>query len=66
MCIELAPFIGVYDLVGIGDCRRLVEAFAERVADEGARRRVMATHACVDVPDQLPALGDGDTSLHDP
>jgi hypothetical protein len=57
--VELAPFIGAYDLVGVGDRCGPVEALVERVAHEGARCRVMATHAYVDVPDELPAMGKG-------
>jgi hypothetical protein len=57
--VELAPFVGAYDLVGVGDRCGPVEALVERVAHEGARCRVMATHAYVDVPDELPAMGKG-------
>jgi hypothetical protein len=35
----------------------------ERVAHEGARRRVMAACACVDVPYKLTTLGDGNAPL---
>jgi hypothetical protein len=62
-CVELAPFASAYDLVGVGDRRSSAEAFAERVAYEVTRRRVMATHACVDIPNQLATLGDGDASM---
>jgi hypothetical protein len=56
----------VYDLVGAGDRCGPVEALAVRVAHEGARCHVMAARACVDVPDELPAVGNGDSSLQDP
>jgi hypothetical protein len=62
-CVELSTLAGAYDLVGVGDRRRPVEVLAECVAHEGARCRVMTAYACVDVPDELPALGDGDASL---
>jgi hypothetical protein len=64
-CGELAPLAGTYDLVGVGDRHGPIEALAEHVAHEGTRRRVMATHACVDVPDQLTTLGDRDALLQD-
>jgi hypothetical protein len=48
--VELAPFAGAYDLAGVCDRGRLVKALAERVADEGARRGVVATDSSVDVP----------------
>jgi hypothetical protein len=37
----------------------------ECVADEGARRRVVATHARMDVSNDFPAVGNGDPSLQD-
>jgi hypothetical protein len=55
--IELAPLAGAYDLAGVGDRGGPVEALAECVAHEGARCRVMAAYARVDVPDELTALG---------
>jgi hypothetical protein len=48
--VELAPFTGAYDLAGVRDRGRLVKALAKRVANEGARRGVMATDSSVDVP----------------
>jgi hypothetical protein len=62
VCIELAPFAGEHDLVGVGDRRRPVEALAECVVDDGVWRRVMAR---VDIPNQLTTLGDGDAALQD-
>ena len=61
--IELAPLAGPHDLSGIGDCSGLVETLPERVAHEGAWRRVMAAGSGVDVPKQLPTLGNGDATL---
>jgi hypothetical protein len=63
--VELAPFAGGHDLTGISDRGGLVEALAERVADEGAQRRVVAAHARVDVSKELAPLRDGYTSLQD-
>jgi hypothetical protein len=48
--VELAPFAGAYDFAGVRDRGRLIEALAERVADEGARCGVVATDPRVDVP----------------
>jgi hypothetical protein len=56
----------VYDLVGIGDRCGLVKALEERVAHEGARCRVVAAHACVDVSNDFPDVGNGDAPLQDP
>jgi hypothetical protein len=48
--LELAPFTGAYNLVGVRDRGRPVKALAESVANEGARRGMMATDSSVDVP----------------
>jgi hypothetical protein len=64
-CIELTPLAGAYDLIGVSDRRGPVEALAERVAHEGARCRVMAAHACVNVTDEFSTVGNGDASLQD-
>jgi hypothetical protein len=36
---------------------------AERIAHEGARHCVVATHACVDVSNKFTTMGDGDAPL---
>jgi hypothetical protein len=38
---------------------------AERVAHEGARRRMVTAHALMDVAKELAPLRDGDASLQD-
>jgi hypothetical protein len=48
--VELAPFASAYDFAGIRDRGRPVKALAERIADEGTRRGVVATDSGVDVP----------------
>jgi hypothetical protein len=48
--VELAPFAGAYDFAGVRDRGRPVKALAESIADEGARRSVMAADPDVDVP----------------
>jgi hypothetical protein len=64
-CVELAPFVGAHDLVGVGDRCGPVEALAECVAHEGARCFVVAAHAYVDVSNELPTVGNGDAPLQD-
>jgi hypothetical protein len=57
--VELAPLAGAHNLVGVGDRGGPVEALAERIAHEGARRRVVAAHARVDVAEELATLWNG-------
>ena len=52
-----------YDLRGVGNGCGPVKALPERVTYKGAGHRVMAAGSSVDVPQQLPTLGNGDTSL---
>jgi hypothetical protein len=63
--IELTLLAGVHDLVGVSNRGGLVKALAERVAHEGTRRRVVATHARVDVSDEFATFGYGDRPLQD-
>jgi hypothetical protein len=63
--IELALFAGAHNLAGIGDRGGLVKALAEHIAQEGARRHVVATHARVDVSEELAPLRDGYALLQD-
>jgi hypothetical protein len=63
--VELAPFAGAHDLAGVCDCSRPVEALAERVAHEGAWRRVVAAHARVNISKGLALLRDRYASLQD-
>jgi hypothetical protein len=63
--VKLAPFAGAHNLAGVNNRGRPVEALAECVAHEGARCHVVATHARVDVPEELAPLGDGHTPLQD-
>ena len=64
--VELATITCLHDLCGISDRGWPVETLLERIAHEGAWRRMMATDSSVDVSKQLPALGDRDASLQDP
>jgi hypothetical protein len=61
----VAPFIRAHDLAGINNRGGPVEALAERVAHEGAWRRVVAAYARVDASKELAPLGDGHASLQD-
>jgi hypothetical protein len=63
--VELAPFAGVHDLAGICDRSRLVKALTERVAHEGAWRRVVTAHTHVNVSKELAPLRDRYASLQD-
>jgi hypothetical protein len=63
--VKLAPFASAYNLAGVGNRGRPVEALAVRIAYEGARCRVVAAHARVNVSEELAPLGDGHASLQD-
>ena len=63
--VELATLAGSYDFCGVGDRSLPVETLPKRVTHEGAWRRVMATYSGMDVPKQLPTLGNGDATLQD-
>jgi hypothetical protein len=63
--VELAPLAGAHNLVGVGDRGGPIEALAECIAHEGVRRRVVTTHARVDVSEELAPLGDGYAPLQD-
>jgi hypothetical protein len=63
--VELAPFAGAHNLTGISDRGGPVEALVERVAHEGAWRRVVTAYARVDVSKELAPLRDGYASLQD-
>jgi hypothetical protein len=63
--VELAPFAGAHDLAGVRDRGGPIEALAECVAHEGARRGMVATDSRMYVPEELAPLGDGYASLQD-
>jgi hypothetical protein len=63
--VELAPFAGAHDLAGISDRGGPIEALAERVAHEGAWRRVVAAYTRVDVSKELAPLRDRHAPLQD-
>jgi hypothetical protein len=61
--VKLATFAGAH--TGISNRCRPIEALAGCVAHEGARHRVVAAHAYVNVSKELAPLGDGHASLQD-
>jgi hypothetical protein len=63
--VKLAPLASAHNLAGVSNRGRPVEALAECVAHEGARRRVVAAHARVNVSEELAPLGDGYAPLQD-
>jgi hypothetical protein len=63
--VKLAPLTGAHDLTGVSDHGGPIEALAERVSHEGARCRMVATYARVDVSNEFSAVGDGDAPLQD-
>jgi hypothetical protein len=63
--VELAPFAGAHNLVGVSDRGGPIEALAERIAHEGAGCGVVAAYARVYIPEELAPLGDGHALLQD-
>jgi hypothetical protein len=63
--VKSAHLAGAHDLAGINNRSGPIEALAECVAHKGARRRVVATHAHVNVSEELAPLRDGHASLQD-
>jgi hypothetical protein len=61
--LKLAPLTGAHDLVVVSDRGGPIKSLAERVAHEGVRYRVVATHARMNVSNELATVGDGDASL---
>ena len=66
MRVVLAPFVGAYDLLGVGYRGRPVEALSERVSDQGSRRGMVTTDPTVDIAQQPLPLFDGDAVQRDP
>jgi hypothetical protein len=57
--VKLAPFTGAHNLNGVSDRGGPIEALVERIAHKGAQRRVVTTHARMNVPNELATVGDG-------
>jgi hypothetical protein len=64
--VKLAPLAGVHDLAGISNRGGPIEALAECVVHKGARRRVVAAHARVNVSKELAPLRNGYAPLKTP
>ena len=61
--VVLAPFIGAYDLLGVGYYSGLVEAVLECVPNQGSRRGVVTVDPTVDIAQQKLPLFDWDIEL---
>jgi hypothetical protein len=61
--LKLAPLTGAHDLVDTSDRGGPIEALVERIAHEGARRRVVATQARMDFSNKFATVGGGDAPL---
>jgi hypothetical protein len=63
--IVLAPFVGAYDLLGVGYGSWPVEALPERVSDESSWPDVVSIGPTVDVFQQPPPLFGRDAVLQE-
>ena len=61
--VVLAPFVGAYDLLGVGYYSGPVEALSECVPNQGSRHDVVTTDPTMDVAQQKLPLFDVDTEL---
>ena len=63
LSIVLAPFVGAYDLLGVGYYSGLVEALSECIPNQGSRHGVVTVDPTMDIAQQKLSLFDGDTEL---
>ena len=63
--IELTPFAGADNSIGVGHRGRPVETLSEGVSNKGSRRCVMAASPRVYLLQEFLTFGDGDASLED-
>ena len=63
--VVLTPFVGAYDLLGVGYCSGPVEALSECVPNQGSRHGVVTVDPTMDIAQQNLPLFDGDTELQD-
>ena len=61
--VVLTPFVGVYDLLGVGYYSGPVETLLECIPNQGSRRSMVTADPTVDVAQQKFSLFDGDTEL---
>ena len=64
--IVLTPFVGAYNLLGIGYCCGPVEALSECIPNQGSWCSVMTADSTVDVAQQEFSLFARDTKLQNP
>ena len=64
--VVLAPFVGAYDLLGIGYRGRPVEALSEHVFDQGSGHGMVTIDPTMDIAQQMLPLFEGDAALQDP
>ena len=64
--IVLAPFVGAYDLLGVGYYSGPVEALSECISNQGPRRGMVTVDPTMDVVQQKFSLFARDTELQDP
>ena len=61
--VVLTPFVGAYNLLGIGYCSGPVEALSECVSDQGSRRGMVTADPTVDIFQQKFSLFARDIEL---
>ena len=61
--VVLAPFVGAYDLLGIGYYSGPVEALSECVSNQGSRHGMVTVDPTMDIAQQMLPLFDGDAAL---
>ena len=61
--VVLTPFVGAYDLLGIGCCSGPVEALLEHVSDQGFRNGMVIVDPTMDIAQQKLPLFDRDIEL---
>ena len=64
--VVLAPFVGVYDLLGVGYYSGPVEALSECISNQGPRRGMVTVDPTMDVAQHKSSLFAGDAELQDP
>ena len=64
--IVLTPFVGAYNLLGIGYYGGPVEALSECVSNQGPRHGMVTVDPVVDFAQQKSSLFAGDAELQDP
>ena len=63
LSIVLTPFVGAYDLLGVGYRGGTIEALSECVSNQGPWRGVVTIDATMDITQQVFPLLNGDAAL---